>query len=95
MIDPKMIAHENRIMEMDEKYSKLFSSALGKEVLADLWEFCGMNTPCFGKTNDETNKLLGTRVAGLYIQDKINHVHTKRINQVRATREEPFIEEES
>lgn len=87
MIDKKHLEHENRIMEIDDKYARLFSSDLGKEVLADLYEFCGMNTPCFGKTNDETNKLLGTRVAGLYVNDKINRVHTRRINRIRDERE--------
>lgn len=88
MIDKKHLEHENAQMKMDDKYQRLFSSALGKEVMADMFEFCGMDTPCFGKDNNETNKMLGGRVVGLYVQDRVNSVYTRRIVQMRDQREE-------
>lgn len=86
-MDQKFKAHEDAKMVMEDNYQDVFSSDLGKIVLEDLKSFCGSDATCIGRTDAETNQMLGARTCILYIHDRIHHRETKRINKIRAERE--------
>jgi len=68
-----------RQKQMDDLFAHVFNTEEGKTVLADLMIMTNMYNSCFGKDNNETNKMLGARTVGLYIMDRINHKFTKTL----------------
>lgn len=62
---------------LDALYATVFGSEEGRIVREDLMHFCNMYNSCFGKDNNETNKMLGSRTVGLYIVDRCNQVFSK------------------
>ena len=75
--DKVLQEYKERQESLDHSYSDAFEGKHGKVVLEDLRKFCGFDEPCFGKDNNETNKLLGSRVVFLYIQDRMAHKFSK------------------
>lgn len=61
-------------------YANLFEGREGKNVLADLKQFCGANSLCFHLNDRQEAFMLGTRSVWLYIQERISMDSLKRLN---------------
>jgi hypothetical protein len=61
-------------------YASAFEGKDGKDVLADLREFCGADRACFDQ-NDRTEAFgLGARSVWLYIQERISMKSLRRLD---------------
>ena len=79
--DEKYAKYKEHQVSLDNSYLDVFSGKNGETVLEDLRRFCGFDESCFGKDNNETNKLLGSRVVFLYIQDRLSRRFSKAIEE--------------